>query len=1197
MHDHDETDGACQALRAVRGAPSLGLHGCRPTRLGRGVPRREARAPRTAFLLVPVLRLAYNAGIEGDANTDFRETITMDHRCLYAVAAMPALVYCMATPPKACSAQPAAEDYAELVSAELGLVGYWRFEGDLRDAEGTAHGQPKGGEPQFGEGPGGGKAVVLEGGRYLTMGATPQFDLDEATVELWFKPTFKPGPGYNPCIIAKRADGDHRLTRFSVHVWGDYSCLAVWNGRRVMRYPVGGGPLERGQWYYLVVTCKGPQMQLFVDGVPCDLEGVQDTFNFEQVERPLSIGSSQPAGRELLDCWVDEVAVYRRALCECEIEAHAEAMGWGERRRELARAREARLRREQALRAEQATEREKRRAELMADPALFARGEPFVYRDEHLGAVSLPLGGIGTGCIQINGRAERHVWQIFNNHKHAQVPHSFFAVRVKKGSDEPAVRALQTTPVGPFAAFEGLSFRGEYPFGWYEFEDPGMPVKVGMETFNPLVPLDVRSSAMPCAVFNLSVENPTDQPVEVAWLATQQNAVGYLGDNPIEGRAYAGYGGNQIQVVRDAGGALLHMTSTKPADAPGSGDMVLMALAEQATAAASWESLDELAAGFAAGGSLSGPEHAGPSPAGETLDGALAVSFRLRPGERRTVPFVLAWHFPNGRHGNGAWGGPGNMYATIWPDALSVARELQADLDELTGKTRLYHDTLYASNLPHWLLDRIGSQVAILRSRTCFWTKDGYFGGWEGCCPETGCCAGNCNHVWHYAQAHARLFPSIARRMRQQEFRFQSPEGAIPHRQPKSFPAFDGQCGAVLNSYREHLASPDEKWLDENWPNVKRAMDYVIATWDRDEDGVPAGPQWNTLDGALGGSSSWLGTMYLGALAAAEKMAVLEDEPEAAERYARIRAFGSKKQDAALFTGEYYVQIPEETPHEDYGTGCHIDQVLGQWWAHQLDLGWVYPPDHVRTALGTLFKRNFRGNMAGLPQLPRKFVADEDPGMQMIVWPEGEKRPPKVIRYGDEVMTGFEYAAAAAMVQAGMLREGFTVVRAIALRYDGRLRDGLTPSRTASWGYSGNPFGDDECGKFYARAMSVWSMLLASQGYVYDGPAGHLGFKPVWQPNDHASIFTAAEGWGLFTQQRKGDRQTERIDVRHGLLRVASLGFQVPEDRKPTRVSVRAGQEAAASTFTVSGGEVRIELERPVVLGAGQAVLVEIGLK
>jgi len=81
-------------------------------------------------------------------------------------------------------------------------------------------------------------------------------------------------------------------------------------------------------------------------------------------------------------------------MCPCEIEAHADAMGWGERRRELARARESRLRRVEQVRAEQADEREKRRAELMADPALFARGETSVYRDDHLCAISLPLGGI-----------------------------------------------------------------------------------------------------------------------------------------------------------------------------------------------------------------------------------------------------------------------------------------------------------------------------------------------------------------------------------------------------------------------------------------------------------------------------------------------------------------------------------------------------------------------------------------------------------------------------------------------------------------------------------------------------------------------------------------------------------------------------------------------------------------------------------
>ena len=59
------------------------------------------------------------------------------------------------------------------------------------------------------------------------------------------------------------------------------------------------------------------------------------------------------------------------------------------------------------------------------DPRLFARGRTRVYSSEHLTAISFPVGGIGAGCIQINGKAERHVWQIFNNFSQAHIPHSF----------------------------------------------------------------------------------------------------------------------------------------------------------------------------------------------------------------------------------------------------------------------------------------------------------------------------------------------------------------------------------------------------------------------------------------------------------------------------------------------------------------------------------------------------------------------------------------------------------------------------------------------------------------------------------------------------------------------------------------------------------------------------------------------------
>ena len=73
-----------------------------------------------------------------------------------------------------------------------------------RRGGGPGFGGPGFGGPGFGPGPGGGKAVVLADGRFVTMGAAPKLDLAETTVELWFRPDFKAGVKYNPCVIAKR---------------------------------------------------------------------------------------------------------------------------------------------------------------------------------------------------------------------------------------------------------------------------------------------------------------------------------------------------------------------------------------------------------------------------------------------------------------------------------------------------------------------------------------------------------------------------------------------------------------------------------------------------------------------------------------------------------------------------------------------------------------------------------------------------------------------------------------------------------------------------------------------------------------------------------------------------------------------------------------------------------------------------------
>lgn len=844
-------------------------------------------------------------------------------------------------------------------------------------------------------------------------------------------------------------------------------------------------------------------------------------------------------------------------------------------------------------------------AKRLSDPRLFSRGQRRVYRGENLTAISLPVGGIGTGCIQVNGKAERAIWQIFNNYTKAFVPHSFFAVRAKIADAQPIVRVLQTTAVGPFAPMKSLSFRGEFPFGWYDFEDDQLPVKVSMETFNPIIPLNAKDSAIPCAIFNLTAKNTLDKPVQVSFLSTQQNAVGFTGDGKIDGRQFRKYGGNKNRMLQRKGVTVLHMTADKNKKANTDDGMALMVLEDKAEATASWETLKTLQKDWSEDGMLSGSKSAGPSPTGRTLDGALAVTFPLKPGAKHTVGFALTWYFPNVRHGTDEgtkysdfygdrpWWHKGNMYANFWSDALDVAHYLNENLDELTRLTRLYHDTLYASNLPYWLLDRISSQAAILKSKTCFWAKNGYFGGWEGCNYNQGSCFGNSSHVWQYAQLHSRLFPSIARQMRQASFQCQNSEGGFPFRQPGGIVAIDGQFGEILEAYREHLTSADHAWLNKNWTPINKAMQYAVDKWDKDEDGVLAGAQWNTLDCNVSGNTSWLGTMYLASLSASEKMAKLQKDTYSARRYRCILESGAKKQNESLWNGEYYIQIPDSNQCRDYNTGCHIDQLLGQWWANQLNLGSLYPQQRARTAMQSLFKYNFQPDFHSFKQKPRKFLDDNDAGTLMITWPKGG-RPAKSTHYADEVWTGTEYPAAAMMAYCGLLKEAFTVVLATSDRHDGCLRTGLT---NIGWkGVGGNPFCDVEAGRFYTRAMSVWSVLLACQGFIHDGPAATIGFKPVWKPEDHVSFFTAAQGWGLFSQKRYSNRQTSRIDIAHGSLRVSQMIFELPTESRTAKVCIEAAGKAINSQFNYDNTQLTIQLAKPTTINAGQTlnVVVEI---
>ncbi|HKD37380.1 MAG TPA: GH116 family glycosyl hydrolase, partial [Pirellulales bacterium] len=563
----------------------------------------------------------------------------------------------------------------------------------------------------------------------------------------------------------------------------------------------------------------------------------------------------------------------------------------------------------------------------------------------------------------------------------------------------------------------------------------------------------------------------------------------------------------------------------------------------------------------------------------ETINAALAAPLSLKPGESKSVTFAIAWHFPNVQRFQHS----GNYYSRRWRDATAVVDYLAKNLTALWDRTRQYHDTLYQSNLPEEFLDAMSSQSVILRGPTCWQSEEGYFGGFEG---SYGCCPLNCTHVWNYAQTHARLFPTIGQNMRISNFiTFLHPNGETSHREHAPHPAFiDGHCACIEAALREYQLSPDRRFLEQIWPGVKKAVNWLIGAIDPNHEGTPHGHQWNTYDTAVSGQNTFIGSQYLSALAAGVRMAEVMSDGESAKSWQQVLDSGRKKQNEELWNGEYFIQIPEQKPANDYNTGCHVDQLLGQWWAHMLGLGYLYPEKRVKSALAAVMKHNHRERFAGFKQAPRRYIPDDKGGLIICTWPRGG-RPNPFILYADESWTGIEYSTAGAMVYEGLIDEARKIVRTARQRYDGRRLDGLDS------GPGGNPFNELECGKFYARAMSSWSLLIASQGLLLEGPKGIIGFKPRWQPEDHRSFFTAPESWGMFVQTRKPGEQTSRIDVRYGKLRVRELVFELPAKVQVTATATAAGKPIAVS-LRQDGAEARIVLKQEAIVP--EAAVIEV---
>lgn len=300
-------------------------------------------------------------------------------------------------------------------------------------------------------------------------------------------------------------------------------------------------------------------------------------------------------------------------------------------------------------------------------------------------------------------------------------------------------------------------------------------------------------------------------------------------------------------------------------------------------------------------------------------------------------------------------------------------------------------------------------------------------------------------------------------------------------------------------------------------------------------------------------------------------------EDAVADRFHSIFEKGQKRLVELCWNGDYFQQaLPDYQQRTgEVGPGCMSDQLIGQWWAHQLGLGYLLPKDMVRSALASVFKHNWKGDLTGWRHSPRAFAGAKDKGLIICTWPKGG-RPNRVMLYSDEVWTGIEYQVAAHLIYEGLIEEGLGVVKGARDRYDGIPRPPIPR----------NPWNEIECGGHYARAMSSWSLLLALSGFEYDGPKQSLKFTPRHSPAQFKSFFCGPSGWGSLRQTRKAGTQVNQIAVAHGSFTLRRVTVTAEGAAKSIEVQV-GGQRLQASAGPAEGG-IEITLAQSATLKAGE---------
>ena len=445
---------------------------------------------------------------------------------------------------------------------------------------------------------------------------------------------------------------------------------------------------------------------------------------------------------------------------------------------------------------------------------------------------------------------------------------------------------------------------------------------------------------------------------------------------------------------------------------------------------------------------------------------ALCSSLDLKPGEKKTVRFVLTWYFPN--HFNDEGRRLGHYYENLYSDAADANRFMTENPEKVFDPAVELADWLYRTDMPSVYPDCWSGHLATI-VKNSWYLKDGKFGLWEG----LGYCGFHTTDITYHASfGLLALFPDLQLKQIRMGAAFQREDGRVHHfftpdldHVDDGYDRVDMNNQFVLMVLRDYLYTGDRGYLKDMWDHVVRAMDSIEAL-DQNGDGLPDHDTGrNTYDAwKFSGTPVYIAILWLAALKAAVEIAREMGDAERERKWQKLLDLGKISLETKLWNGEYYHLWRDGDVIDE----CLMtDQLDGEWFLRAAGIGGNLSDERVRTVLETIFCHNF----------------DPDHGLINASCLPGKQTSLYTYKncQCEAVWTGIGYVVAALCLYAGMPETAHMEVQSI---HDSQMRFG------ALWDHW-------ECGHHYTRPLSSWSTLIAALGVTVNRIEKTIALRPI----------------------------------------------------------------------------------------------------